>query len=515
MMKRILIAVISLSMADLCPMDSWMQNLAQNTNPEDIQRALGRIGQWDEALRIEHREPLTRGIEAANATQLAAIRNLEAGRIGQRQYDLIIEQERDKRVALQADLAQQQRQEARSAELVGNVFGVMTEGVKEYMHEENTRKTKIVTAAATAAAGQKEANKGLLAIAQHNTSQEVLLRTGLTIVGVGAGLVVAYYGTKFACEYAQQFIGMPELVRESSDKGMWEKLANLFGSGPKETFSTIVLPADIKASVERVAASTKIIAQHNREVAKEERIPHRGVLLYGPPGTGKTMIAKAIARESKTSYAIMSGSDFSQFKEGEDVHQLHMAFDRAEQGNGDFIFFFDEVDGFLLKREMLDARGRKLLLAFLARTGAKTNVKIFIATNRPQDLDTAVLSRMSEHIHVGLPKLEERITLLNQYLNMYYGIDNTTGATIAPEIDRTSLIPLAKRLERFSGRDIEDIVGLVQDQLLLSQQKIITLDIVNAAANEKMQQKKGVHSYKEDEFSDLPVTATPHVAVAV
>ena len=164
---------------------------------------------------------------------------------------------------------------------------------------------------------------------------------------------------------------------------------------------------------------------------------------------------------------------------------------------------------------MLDARGRKLLLAFLARTGAKTNVKIFIATNRPQDLDTAVLSRMSEHIHVGLPKLEERITLLNQYLNMYYGIDNTTGATIAPEIDRTSLIPLAKRLERFSGRDIEDIIGLVQDQLLLSQQKTITLDIVNAAANEKMQQKKGVHSYKEDEFSDLPVTATPHVAVAV
>lgn len=504
-------------MADLCPMmdaGTFMQHLAQNRNPEDIQRALGRIDGWAAALAIDGRAPITRGIEAANAAQINAAENLRRGFIDQIEFDLIIQQQGDVRAALQADLAQQQAREARNAELVGNVFGVMTEGVKEYMHEENTRKTKIITAAASAAAGQKEANKGLLAIAQHNTSQEVLLRTGLTIVGVGAGLVVAYYGTKFACEYAQKFIGMPELVRESSDKGIWESIANLFGKTPKETFSNIVLPADIKASVERVAASTKIIAQHNREVVKEERIPHRGVLLYGPPGTGKTMIAKAIARESKTSYAIMSGSDFSQFKEGEDVHQLHMAFDRAEKSKGDFIFFFDEVDGFLLKREMLDARGRKLLLAFLARTGAKTNVKIFIATNRPQDLDTAVLSRMSEHIHVGLPKLDERITLLNQYLNMYYGIGNTTGVNIDPEIDRTSLIPLAKRLEKFSGRDIEDIIGLVQDQLLLSQQKTITLDIVNAAANEKMQQKKGVHSYKEDEFSDLPVAATPHATVA-
>ena len=96
MMKRILIAAITLSIADLCPMDAWMQNLAQNRDAEDLQRALGRIDGWQRALAIGSRGPLNRGIEAANAAQRGAAQNLRAGLIDQRQYDLIIQQEEDK-----------------------------------------------------------------------------------------------------------------------------------------------------------------------------------------------------------------------------------------------------------------------------------------------------------------------------------------------------------------------------------------------------------------------------------
>lgn len=522
-MKRILIIVFMLTMADLCAMRQTMNIGGQAIDVQDLQRTLTeaqRNGQ--EAFQGQLRN-INFDISAFEEQQAQLAINLATKRITQAEYDVRIKQLDRRLEARQKDIEALNKQSEKISEVMTSIVSQGATLLIDTMKDESTRKTHIAVAAASAAAGQEVKNRGDLEQLQLKnaqdltlmrekiqalTSPEFMYRTGGTVAAAGAGLIITYYGAKFGSEYAQRFIGMPTLVRESSEKSMWASLMSLVTGAAKETFGNIVLPAAIKASVERVSASTKTIAQHNAKSAKDKQIPHRGVLLYGPPGTGKTMIAKAIARDSRIPYAIMSGSDFAQFEEGEDVHQFNLLMDWAELRGA--IIFFDEVDGFLLKRELLDQRGRKLLLGFLARTGGKSNVKIFIATNRPKDLDTAVLSRMSERIKVGLPDLEARITLLQQYLYMYYGPGNTTGISISPEINDTSLKALAMRLDKFSGREIEDIAGLVQDQLVSSKQVIVTLAIINAAADEKIKQSRDVDAYQEDGFSDSfdPLKAT-------
>ena len=77
--------------------------------------------------------------------------------------------------------------------------------------------------------------------------------------------------------------------------------------------------------------------------------PPRGVLLYGPPGTGKTMLAKAVANESKASIIRMVGSEFVQKYLGEGPRMVRDVFRLAKE-NSPSIIFIDEVDAIATKR---------------------------------------------------------------------------------------------------------------------------------------------------------------------
>jgi len=59
--------------------------------------------------------------------------------------------------------------------------------------------------------------------------------------------------------------------------------------------------------------------------------PPRGVLLYGLPGTGKTMLAKAVAHESKATFIHMSGSELVHKFIGEGAQLVRDIFQMARE----------------------------------------------------------------------------------------------------------------------------------------------------------------------------------------
>ncbi|KAG8079372.1 hypothetical protein GUJ93_ZPchr0007g3759 [Zizania palustris] len=128
--------------------------------------------------------------------------------------------------------------------------------------------------------------------------------------------------------------------------------------------------------------------------------PCKGILLFGPPGTGKTMLAKAVATESGANFINISMSSISSKWFGEGEKYVKAVFSLASK-IAPSVIFVDEVDGMLGRRENPGEHEamRKMKNEFMVnwdglRTKDKERVLVLAATNRPFDLDEAVVRRL-------------------------------------------------------------------------------------------------------------------------
>ena len=154
------------------------------------------------------------------------------------------------------------------------------------------------------------------------------------------------------------------------------------------------------------------------DLFKGLRQPPRGVLLFGPPGTGKTMLAKCVASESKATFFSISASSVTSKFHGEGEKLVRALFDAARELQPSVIFV-DEIDSLLSSRKTNEHDAvRRLKTEFLVQLdGVRSNrdmdkVLIMGATNRPYDLDDAVLRRLEKRIYIPLPGLAEREELI-------------------------------------------------------------------------------------------------------
>uniref|UniRef100_A0A3Q2XGY2 Outer mitochondrial transmembrane helix translocase n=1 Tax=Hippocampus comes TaxID=109280 RepID=A0A3Q2XGY2_HIPCM len=175
-----------------------------------------------------------------------------------------------------------------------------------------------------------------------------------------------------------------------------------------------------------------------------------GVLLYGPPGCGKTLIAKATAKQAGFRFINLQPSTLTDKWYGESQKLAAAVFSLAVKLQPALIFI-DEIDSFLRNRSSSDHEATAMMKAqFMSLwdgldTDHRCQVIIMGATNRPQDLDSAILRRMPTRFHINQPSLHQREQILKLILE---------NESVDESVE---LLEIAKQTEGFSGSDLREM----------------------------------------------------------
>ncbi|GKZ00991.1 26S proteasome regulatory subunit 7 [Mayamaea pseudoterrestris] len=210
--------------------------------------------------------------------------------------------------------------------------------------------------------------------------------------------------------------------------------------------------------------------------------PPKGVLLYGPPGTGKTLSARAVANRTDACFIRVIGSELVQKYVGEGARMVREIFSLA-RSKPCCVIFFDEVDAIGGARGGSDDGGtdnevQRTMLQIVSELDgfdARGNIKVLMATNRPDTLDPALLrpGRLDRKVEFGLPDLEGRGHILkihSKRMNCDRDIrfeliarlcPNTTGAELHSVCTEAGMYAIRARRKSVSEKDFLDSVNKV------------------------------------------------------
>ncbi|KAJ4711984.1 P-loop containing nucleoside triphosphate hydrolases superfamily protein [Melia azedarach] len=215
--------------------------------------------------------------------------------------------------------------------------------------------------------------------------------------------------------------------------------------------------------------------------------PCRGILLFGPPGTGKTMLAKAIAKEAGASFINVSMSTITSKWFGEDEKNVRALFTlaakRTRVGEHEAMRkikneFMTHWDGLMTKP------GERIL--------------VLAATNRPFDLDEAIIRRFERRIMVGLPSIENREMILRTLL---------TKERVDEGLDFKELATMTKG---YTGSDLKNLCTTAAYRPvreLIQEERLKDLEKKKRAAEE--QNKEEGSDAKQDTKEERVITLRP------
>ncbi len=200
-----------------------------------------------------------------------------------------------------------------------------------------------------------------------------------------------------------------------------------------------------------------------------------GVLLWGPPGCGKTLLAKAVANESKANFISIKGPELLNKYVGESERAVRQVFERA-RSSVPCILFFDELDALVPKREdsLSEASSKVVntLLTELDGLASRAGIYVIAATNRPDMIDAAMLrpGRLGTSVFVDLPTPDERVEILRALFMKALPNASQEEVALLDEVARD------ERCTGYSGADLGNLHQAAGHAAILRERNTIGVD---------------------------------------
>ncbi|XP_057727548.1 uncharacterized protein LOC130943615 isoform X5 [Arachis stenosperma] len=266
-----------------------------------------------------------------------------------------------------------------------------------------------------------------------------------------------------SCESIQYGIGILQSIQNES-KSLKKSLKDIVTENEfeKRLLADVIPPSDIGVTFDDIGALENVkdtlkelvmLPLQRPELFCKGQLtkPCKGILLFGPPGTGKTMLAKAVATEAGANFINISMSSITSKWFGEGEKYVKAVFSLASK-IAPSVIFVDEVDSMLGRRENPGEHEamRKMKNEFMVnwdglRTKDTERVLVLAATNRPFDLDEAVIRRLPRRLMVNLPDAPNRAKILKVIL---------AKEDLSSDIDFDAI---ANMTEGYSGSDLKNL----------------------------------------------------------
>jgi transitional endoplasmic reticulum ATPase len=234
----------------------------------------------------------------------------------------------------------------------------------------------------------------------------------------------------------------------------------------------------LERELARVREIVELPLKHSRLFERLGILAPKGVLLYGAPGTGKTLLARAVAAESRVHFIHLNGPEIMRKFYGESEAKLREVFEEAAR-RAPAILFIDEIDAVAPKRAEVvgDVEKRVVaqLLSLMDGFVSRGQVIVIGATNIPEMLDPALRrpGRFDREIEIGVPNTQARLQILKIH---------TRAMPLAADVN---LEEIAEHTHGFVGADVEALcqeVGMVALRRFLSTVRLKP-DTTGPAAN--------------------------------
>src|SRR3989441_1072123 len=250
-------------------------------------------------------------------------------------------------------------------------------------------------------AKQRDVGHGKVRI-DNETMQKLSITAGDFIEVHGKRTTVAIAWPAYAEDQGQEIVRMDGLLGRNAGVAL-------------NKYVTIKKAEDNE--IQRIREMVELPLRHPELFQRLGIEPPKGVFLYGPPGCGKTLLAKGVANESDANFYVISGPEIMSKFYGESEARLREIFQKAQE-TAPSIIFIDEMDAIAPKREEVtgevERRVVAQLLSLMDGMGARGNIIVIGATNRPNAIDPALRrpGRFDREIEIGVPDKMGRYEVL-------------------------------------------------------------------------------------------------------